>query len=159
MLAARPISILSSEQHYWCKVVFPTMFGIFIPMTSLLPAGIVTKTTVHTVILHLGSSYWTHTSTSTTSTELSSTCGGVVCAAANSQEVGGCEESDWKFLIIFKTKINWKILGWDGITFISMIVIFVNRTIFAFYFIYGEGTGFGRRGGSCLSTSLPQDCL
>ena len=45
------------------------------------------------------------------------------------------------------------------ITFISMIVIFVNRTIFAFYFIYGEGTGFGRRGGSCLSTSLPQDCL
>ena len=72
-----------------------------------------------TVILHLGSSYWTYktsstTSTSTsTSTRLPSTCGGVDCAAAGRQEVGGVstQQSDEKFLIIFKTKINWKILA------------------------------------------------
>ena len=54
----------------------------------------------------------TYNTSTTSNTRLSRTCRiGVDSTAADRQEVGGGVEFDEKFLIIFKKKINWKILA------------------------------------------------
>ena len=45
---------------------------------------------------------------------------------------------------------------WNGITYISAIVIWINKPIIAFLSYYNTGTRFGR-GRVCWSKSLPQD--